>query len=264
MRRSNRLPSAGRGSALAAALLAILVLGPSLPVAQAAPAQPGLVLARLKYGGGGDWYSNPTSLPNLARALRERTAIPIAQEAEARVAPLDEELFDYPLIYLNGHGRIRLTDGEVQRLRRYLQGGGFLFADDNYGMDESFRETMRRLFPERELVEVPFEHPIYHALYEFPNGPPKIHEHDGRPPQGLGIFDRGRLVVFYTYESDIGDGLEDPDVHGDPPEKREAALRMAINVVVYTICGEAAGRRIEDTGPRRGAGGSETSSGMEG
>lgn len=204
------------------------------------PSRPGLVLARLKYGGGGDWYSNPTALPNLARAIAERTSIPIAQYQEARVAPLDKSLFDYPLIYLNGHGRIRLTDTEVARLRRYLQEGGFLFADDNYGMDPSFREMIRQVFPDRELVAVPFGHPIYHAYYNFDNGPPKIHEHDGKPPQGLGVFDRGRLVVFYTYESDIGDGLEDPDVHDDPPEKREEALRMAINVVVYAVMGEAA------------------------
>ncbi|MBD3237363.1 MAG: DUF4159 domain-containing protein [Candidatus Eisenbacteria bacterium] len=215
--------------------------------------QPGLKLARLKYGGGGDWYSNPTSLPNLAQALEQRTSIPIAQESEVHVAPLDEELFDYPLLYMNGHGQVRLTDGEAERLRRYLLAGGFLFADDNYGMDPSFRATMRQLFPERELVAVPFDHPVYHAYYDFPNGPPKIHEHDGRPPQGLGLFDRGRLMVFYTYESDIGDGLEDPDVHDDPPEKREAALRMAINVVVYALTGEA-GPRIESAAAEEGTG----------
>ena len=218
------------------------------PASAQAPAGPGLVLARLKYGGGGDWYSNPTSLPNLARTISERTTIPVERREEARVAPLDEELFDYPLVYLNGHGRVRLTDAEASRLRRYLLGGGFLFADDNYGMDQSFRETMRQVFPDRSLVDVPFSHAIYHSFYDFDNGPPKIHEHDKKPPQGLGIFDRGRLVVFYTYESDIGDGLEDADVHKDPPEKREEATRMAVNVVVYALTGEPAVGRLAGTG----------------
>jgi hypothetical protein len=221
-------------------LMMLAMLGPGTVPAEPA-ANPGLVLARLKYGGGGDWYSNPTSLPNLAKAIGQRTAIPVAQFQEAQVAPLDEALFDFPLIYTNGHGQMRLTDGEAARLRRYLLEGGFLFADDNYGMDASFRATMRQVFPDRNLVEVPFGHPVYHSLYDFDNGPPKIHEHDGKVPQGFGIFDRGRLVVFYTYESDIGDGLEDADVHHDPPEKREAALRMALNVIVYALTGEAHG-----------------------
>ncbi|MFH1143495.1 MAG: DUF4159 domain-containing protein [Candidatus Eisenbacteria bacterium] len=237
--------------------LSWLVLLPSFLLAGSAAGEPlsgpGLVLARLKYGGGGDWYSNPTSLPNLARALEERTAIPIERYPEARIAPLDEDLFNYPLIYMNGHGRVRLTEGEAARLRQYLLGGGFLFADDNYGMDESFRLAMREVFPDRSLAEVPFDHPVYHSFYDFDNGPPKIHEHDGKLPQGLGIFDRGRLVVFYTYEADIGDGLEDPDVHQDPPEKREEAVRMAVNVVVYALTGEAASDRLDLPAGARGA-----------
>jgi hypothetical protein len=218
-----------------------LAPGPWLPavVASDPPATPGLVIARLKYGGGGDWYSNPTSLPNLAQAIAQRTTIPIAQFQEAQVAPLDEALFDYPFLFMNGHGQVRLTEGEAARLRRYLLEGGFLFADDNYGIDPSFRAMMREVFPDKPLVEVPFDHPVYHGRYDFENGPPKIHEHDGKPPQGFGIFDRGRLVVFYTYESDIGDGIEDADVHNDPPEKREAAMRMAVNVVLYALTGEA-------------------------
>lgn len=199
---------------------------------------PGLVLARLKYGGGGDWYSNPTSLPNLARALSERTAIAIADEVEARVAPLDEELFEFPLLYMNGHGNVQLTAAEILRLHKYLTEGGFLFADDNYGMDKSFRRLIAQLFPDRELRELPFDHPIYHAFYDFETGPPKIHEHDGKKPQGFGLFDQDRLVVFYTFEADIGDGLEDSQVHNDPPEKREEALRMAINVVTYALLGD--------------------------
>jgi len=223
--------------------LALMIVQP--PPARGEDAlTPGLTLARLKYGGGGDWYSNPTSLPNLAQALQERTPIPIAQLHEARVAPLDEALFSYPFVYVNGHGKIGLTENEIARLRRYLLEGGFLWADDNYGMDESFRVLLRTMFPDRDLVEVPFDHPVYHAFYEFEQGPPKIHEHDKKPPQGFGIFDRGRLVVYYTYEADIGDGIEDEGIHDDPPEKREEAMRMAINVVMYAIAGEASPRPL--------------------
>jgi hypothetical protein len=241
-----------RGSrilASGAALLALMLLAVVGASAQTPQNKPGIELARLKYGGGGDWYSNPTSLPNLARALEERTSVPVGRRQEARVSPLDEELFFHPLVYMNGHGQVRLTDAEAARLRQYLLQGGFLWADDNYGMDESFRATMRQVFPDRNLVELPFDHPIYHAFYDFESGPPKIHEHDGKRPQGFGLFDRGRLVCYYTYESDIGDGLEDPDVHKDPPEKREAALRMAINIVIHALTGEAAVQRID--GPER-------------
>jgi hypothetical protein len=217
--------------------LPALLLAGNLALTSPAGAQPapGFMVARLKYDGGGDWYGNPSSLPNLARALRERTPIPVDRIDEARVSLMDENLFDYPFLYMNGHGNIHFTDAEVDRLRRYLLSGGFLFADDNYGMDESFRRELARVFPDRKLVDVPFDHPIYHSFYSLPAGPPKIHEHDGKPPEGLGIFDGGRLVVFYTYEADIGDGIEDPEVHNDPPEKREAAMRMAINVVVYAL-----------------------------
>jgi hypothetical protein len=217
-------------------LLALPLAGlPAMvPPAGAQPA-PGFTVARLKYDGGGDWYGNPSSLPNLARALRERTPVPIERIDEARVSLMDENLFDYPFLYMNGHGNVRFSDAEVERLRRYLTSGGFLFADDNYGMDESFRREMARVFPDRKLVDVPFDHPIYHSFYSLPAGPPKIHEHDGKPPEGLGIFDGNRLVVFYTFQSDIGDGIEDPEVHKDPPEKRESAMRMAINVVVYVL-----------------------------
>lgn len=195
----------------------------------------GFSIARLKYGGGGDWYSNPSSLPNLLRALKERTGIAVEVEKEARVEILAEELFDHPMLYMNGHGTVKFSSAEIDRLRRYLSSGGFLWADDNYGMDKSFRAEITKVFPESPLVELPFSHEIYHVFYEFPNGLPKIHEHDGGPPRGLGVFHEGRLVVFYTFDTDIGDGLEDPDVHGDPPEKHEAALRTAINIVLYAM-----------------------------
>lgn len=191
-------------------------------------------LGRLHYGGGGDWYANPTSLPNLARALRDRLGMQVDLEDE-RVEPMDDELFNLPFLHMTGHGNVRFTSEEAERLRWYLMHGGFLFADDNYGMDESLRRELRRVLPEAELIELPFDHEIYHSVYSFPQGLPKIHEHHGGPPHGYGIYHEGRLVVFYSYNTDIGDGLEDPDVHGDSPEVREQALRMAINIVAYAL-----------------------------
>jgi hypothetical protein len=215
-------------------LLALLLI-PWAEIA-AQPPSPGIAIGRLKYGGGGDWYSNPTSLPNLARALDRETNLWVTRFEETRLSPMDESLFNHPFIYMNGHGKVRFTEAELGRLRTYLLAGGFLFADDNYGMDESFRREIHRVFPDRELVELPFDHPIYHGIYDFPDGPPKIHEHDGKPAQGFGIFDdNGRLMLFYTYQADIGDGLEDPDVHNDPRELREQAMRMAINVLYYAL-----------------------------
>jgi hypothetical protein len=155
--------------------------------------------------------------------------------APGRVRITDPELFSYPVIYMTGHGNVRLSDEEVARLRQYLGAGGFLHADDNYGMDESFRREMRRVFPNNNLVELPFDHPIYRAWFTFPLGLPKIHEHEGKPAQGLGIFLEGRLAVFYSYESDLGDGWEDQHVHSDPETKRLEALRMGTNIVVYAV-----------------------------
>ena len=193
-----------------------------------------VTIARLQYDGGGDWYANPSSLPNLLTEVRERTGIPTA-DREVAVRPTDPALRDFPFLYMTGHGNVRFTDEERLALRRYLLGGGFLHADDNYGMDESFRREIERVFPDRELVELPPEHPVFHAPYEFSDGLPKIHEHDGAPPQAFGIFHQGRLVVIYTYETDLGDGWEDPDVHEDPPEVREEALRMGVNIFVFAM-----------------------------
>jgi hypothetical protein len=191
-------------------------------------------IARLKYGGGGDWYSNPSSLPNLLTAISERTTIRTPSREDI-VAITDPELFRYPYLYMNGHGNVRFTDEEVAILRNYFAAGGFLHADDNYGMDSSFRSEIKKVFPDSPLIELPFDHPIYNSFYSFPHGLPKIHEHDAKPAQGFGIFYDNRLVVFYNYECDLGDGWEDPDVHNDPPEKREAALQMGVNIVVYSL-----------------------------
>ncbi len=193
-----------------------------------------LVVARLKYGGGGDWYANPTGLPNLIRAINERTSIRLAP-TPAVVEPGSERLFDYPLVFATGHGTIAFSARERANLRRYLLAGGFLHVDDNYGLDESFRGEVKRLFPDRGLVELPFSHAIYHCLYVFPRGLPKIHEHHGGPPHAYGVLDRGRVVLLYSYNTDLNDGWEDAEVHHDAPARREAALRMGINLVVYAL-----------------------------
>ena len=154
---------------------------------------------------------------------------------EARVKITDEDLFRYPILYMTGHGNVSFSDSEALRLRQYLTVGGFLFADDNYGMNDSFRRQMKKVFPDKDLVELPFSHGIFDIHFRFPNGLPKIHEHDGKPPQAFGIFHQGRMVVFFTYESDLGDGWEDESVHNDPLERRIAALQMGTNVIVWAL-----------------------------
>jgi hypothetical protein len=190
-------------------------------------------VARLRYSGGGDWYADPSSLPNLLEELQRRTGVPTASD-EVVVTLDDERLFAHPFLYATGHGTIALGKEDLERLRRYLDAGGFLWVDDNYGIDESFRATISKLYPEEELLPLAEDHPIYRAWYELP-GLPKIHEHDGEPAQGYGLFHEGRLAVFYTFSSDIGDGLEDASVHGDSPQAREAAMKMAINVCMYAL-----------------------------
>lgn len=192
-------------------------------------------VARLKYGGGGDWYGDKTSIVNLMRGLKARTSIAVTGDQEAIVEPGSAALFQYPFLFACGHGNMKFTVNEVANLRRYLQSGGFLWVDDDFGIDPSLRREMKRVFPDAALVELPFTHRIFHGLYEFPAGLPKVHEHDGGPPKAYGIVYEGRLAVLYTYDCDLGDGLEDEDVHHDPPEKREAALQMAINIVHHAL-----------------------------
>lgn len=191
-------------------------------------------VARLQYGGGGDWYAGPSAIANLLAAIRERTGFSVA-EREVVVTPLDPALRDYPFLYMTGHGNVAFNEQERQALRGYLEAGGFLHADDNYGLDEALRREMAALFPTQPLVEIPPDHPVFHTFYEFPDGLPKIHEHDGESPEAWGIFHEGRLVVFYSHETDLGNGWEDPSVHDDPPELREQALRMGVNLFVYAL-----------------------------
>lgn len=230
-----------RAAGLAAALVA-LAAGRSAaqtvaarpgPAAAAGPAAP-LTIGRLHYEGGGDWYANPSSLPNLLKAIRERTALRTAAE-EKVVMLAEDDLWNVPYLYMTGHGNVRFSDTDLEVLRRFLQQGGFLHVDDNYGMDESIRRELARLFPDRPLTEVPVDHPVYHLVYDFPRGIPKIHEHDKKPAQGFGIFLDGRLAVFYSYETDLGDGWEDAEVHNDPAERRESALRMGVNLFAYAV-----------------------------
>ncbi|MEO7712056.1 MAG: DUF4159 domain-containing protein [Gemmatimonadaceae bacterium] len=195
---------------------------------------PALTVARLQYDGGGDWYANPSSLPNLLAAIRERTSFK-PDRAEVRVTIMDERLWDFPFLHLTGHGNIKLTDEEVVRLREYLLRGGFLHADDNYGLDESFRRELARVFPDRPLVDVPLSHPVYHAVYDMPQGLPKIHEHDGKPARGYGVFVGDRLAVYYSFSSDLGNGWEDVETYKDSPALHESALRMGINLFVYAV-----------------------------
>ena len=193
-----------------------------------------LTIARVHYGGGGDWYSNPSSLPNLMRFVTDNTGI-ATTSGQAEVTLSGEELFNYPVVYMNGHGNVQMTPVEVSTLRRYLTGGGFLIADDNYGMDQSFRREMRKVFPDKELVLLPVDHEIFSILFGFPGGMPKIHEHDGEPAQAYAYFHEGRMVCFYSYQSDLGDGWEDPAVHEDPAAVRQEALKMGANIIVWAL-----------------------------
>ena len=194
-------------------------------------------LAVLKYNGGGDWYANPTSVPNMVKFCNAQAGMGISAEV-ATVEVGSPDLFTYPFVHMTGHGNVTLSAKEAENLRTYLIGGGFLHISDNYGMDPYVRPMLTRVFPEAQLLELPFSHPIYHQAFDFPSGLPKVHEHDGKPPRGYGLFWEGRLVCFYDSECDLGDGWEDPDVHGDSEEKRTKALRMGANIVRLAFSGQ--------------------------
>ena len=191
-------------------------------------------IAVLQYGGGGDWYSNPTSLINLVSFCNENIQTTIKQRP-VTVTPNSIDIFDYPLVHMTGHGNVFFTQDEADNLRNYLLSGGFLHIDDNYGMDQYLRKELIKIFPNNELVEIPGDHPIFSYVFNFPEGLPKIHEHDSKRPQAFGIFENGRLLLLYTHESDLGDGWENPEIHNDPPEVRLKALRMGANIVKYAF-----------------------------
>ncbi len=201
-------------------------------------AQSTMQLAVLKYNGGGDWYANlETSLPNLIRFSNSALKTTISEE-QAIVEASSPEIFDYPMVHMTGHGNVVFNNQEIENLRLYLNGGGFLHIDDNYGMDQFIRVEIKKIFPNDELIEIPFNHPIYHQKYDFNTGLPKIHEHDKNPPQGFGIIKEGRIVLFYTYESDLGDGWEDQSIHNDSESTRAKALQMGANIISYAFLGE--------------------------
>jgi len=195
---------------------------------------PKLQLGLLKYSGGGDWYSNPTALKNLAIFCNETIGTDFDPKYET-VEVGSIEIFNHPFLHMTGHGNVVFSDAEAENLRTYLMSGGFLHIDDNYGMDVFVRPSLKKVFPELEFVELPFDHPIYNGKFTFKNGPPKIHKHDDKAAQGFGLIWEGRLICFYTYESDIGDGWEDAEVHKDSEEKRLQALRMGCNIIEYSF-----------------------------
>lgn len=191
-------------------------------------------IALLKYHGGGDWYANPTSLPNLIDFCNTNLNMNLESEPQT-VEAGSPEIFNYPFVHATGHGNIIFSNEEAENLRNYLLSGGFLHLDDNYGMDPYVRPALKKIFPELDLIELPFSHPIFHQTYNFKNGLPKIHEHDGGPPQAFGLFYEGRLICLYTFECDLGDGWENPEVHKDPEEVRQKALEMGANILQYVF-----------------------------
>ena len=209
---------------------AILILIFSAIMTQAQPVR----IALLKYNGGGDWYANPTSLPNLIEFCNKNIGTNINPDP-ATVDVGNADLFNYPLVHLTGHGNIVFSESDVLNLRKYLEAGGFLHIDNNYGIEQYVRREMKKVLPDQEFIELPFSHAIYHTVYQFDNGLPKIHEHDNLPPQGFGLFVDGRLVCFFSHECDLGDGWEDPSVHNDPMEKHIEALQMGANIVSFVF-----------------------------
>lgn len=191
-------------------------------------------LAVLKYEGGGDWYANPTSLKNLAIFCNKNLNMNISENYDI-IEPSNQNIFNYPFIYMTGHGNVIFNISEIENLRKYLMGGGFLHIDDNYGMDKYIRSEMKKVFPELDFVELSNDHNIYNNIYTFQNGLPKIHEHDNKPPQGLALIYNQKIICFYSYESDLGDGWEDENVHNNPNHVRQKALRMGANILCYTM-----------------------------
>jgi hypothetical protein len=215
-------------------LLCVVFLIAENSASQSSSPASALRIGRVKYAGGGDWYNDPSSEVNLLRFVHQETRI----DVDPRYQPVEissEAFFSFPLLFLTGHGNIHFTGEEALRLRTHLSNGGFLYVDDDYGMDKSFRREMQKVFPGQPLVELPLSHGIYRNHFTFDDGPPKIHEHDGKPARGFGLFHNDRLVVFYTVESNPADGWADPEVHGDPKEKREEALRFGCNIVVWAL-----------------------------
>ncbi|MDR8392735.1 DUF4159 domain-containing protein [Aliifodinibius sp. S!AR15-10] len=211
-----------------------LIFTITMPAALPAQSSGDLALARIKYRGGGDWYNDPSAFKNLIEFANRQVPISITPEYDD-VALGSRDLHNYPFAFMTGHGTISINEAEANNLRSYLENGGFLYIDDDYGLDDNFRKMLSQVYPNEELVELPFEHPIYHQVYDFPGGLPKVHEHDNKPPQGFALFRNGRMVAFYTYESNLADGWANPEVHNDPEPLRQKALQMGTNILVYAL-----------------------------
>jgi hypothetical protein len=218
-------------------MIRIIVLLLLLSASQSQGIAQDLKIAKLKYSGGGDWYANKTALPNLIAFCNAALKTNIGAEEDI-VDVGGPEIFLYPYVYMTGHGNVVFSNQEAENLRDYLLGGGFLHIDDNYGLDKFIRLEMKKVFPNLDFVEVPFDHPIYHQKFDFKNGLPKIHEHDGKPAQGFGITYEGRLVCYYSYETDLGNGWEDQRIYNDPEHLRQLALKMGANIIQYSFIGE--------------------------
>lgn len=199
-----------------------------------AQSEPGFQIARLKYSGGGDWYNDPSAEVNLLRFISQNTNMKVKTEYKF-IDISSEEIFSYPFLFMTGHGNVVFSKDDAARLRKYLENGGFLYIDDDYGLDKAVRREMKKVLLDKDFVELPFNHGIYNIMFNFTSGPPKTHKHDEKPPQGFGIFVDNRLAVFYTYESNPTDGWADPDVHKDPPNKREEALKFGTNIVLWAL-----------------------------
>ena len=211
-------------------LFGLLVFSPGKVYSQ----EKNFQIVRLKYNGGSDWYNDPSAEVNLLKYLNAKTGIKVNPEYKFADVSSDE-IFSYPFLFLTGHGYINFSEKDVERLKKYIENGGFLYIDDDYGLDKAVRRELKRIFPDQPLVELPFNFPLYHILFDFPSGPPKTHEHDGKPPRGFGIFNGNRLAVYYTYESNPSDGWADPEVHHDSEEKRIEALKFGVNIVLFAL-----------------------------
>lgn len=215
-------------------LIRILILFATWPSVSPAQNDGGFMIARLKYNGGGDWYNDPSAEVNLLRFIAQNTNIKTNPKYEF-VDLSSGNVFSYPFLFITGHGNIVFSDSDARKLRAYLENGGFLYVDDDYGLDKALRRELKKVFPQKDLVEIPFDYGLYNCMFDFRNGPPKTHEHDNNPPRGFGIFHEGRLCVYYTYESNPSDGWADPEVHKNPPAKREEALKFGTNIVVWAL-----------------------------
>jgi hypothetical protein len=191
-------------------------------------------IARLKYNGGGDWYNDPSAEVNLLNYVKDKTLLHVEAKYQF-VEVSSEKLFTYPMLFMTGHGTIKFSDFDAERLRAYMESGGFLYVDDDYGMDKSFRQEIKKIFPDKELTEIPYSFGLFHSHFDFPNGVPKTHKHDDKPPQSFGIFLNGRLVLLYTFEANPSDGWADANVHNDPPDVRESALQFGTNIIIWIM-----------------------------